>query len=132
MHDFEKSKKLANMAHLIHEGQDMTFTWQVEEPHEVTCQQPETINMDDTVGIVTAIKEKLDIINAAFSNAACSPQLNYIKTLLTAELMSINLTLDSHLAHINNAVSLQQQLTMGDLRNIQFAGQQAIVSIPLN
>lgn len=132
MHDFEKSKKIANIANLIYEGNDMTFTWQVEGPQENEVTQPKTVNMDDTIGIITAIKEKLDIINAAFNNTACSPQLNYIKTLLTAELMSMNLTLESHLAHINNAVSLQQQLTVGDLRNISFAGQQAIVSIPLN
>lgn len=137
MFDLEKDKKFVKLTEDIHCGSDTTFTWSV----PVTDCQPEqpcqcgqlSAGTTDINVIISSLKEKIDIISAAFSNETTSPQLDYIRAFLSAQLMAFNIELDEQITSINNAINLQQSLVQYQQQQ-QVAtdtSQPALISIPL-
>lgn len=137
MFDLEKDKKFVKLTEDIHCGGDTTFTWSVpvtdcqsEQPRQ--CGQLSAGTTDINV-IISSLKEKIDIISAAFSNETTSPQLDYIRAFLSAQLMAFNIELDEQIASINNAINLQQNLVQYQQQQQAVAdtSQPALISIPL-
>lgn len=108
------------------EGDDITFDWQVQK----NIQNPTTFNQEQEFqDILSSIKGKLDIISQNFCNEVDSPQLSYLKSLITTDLVSFSSSLDESISALNQAINLQQNLNVGDK---QLLSPPVLLSIPLN
>lgn len=108
------------------DGDDITFDWKIDK----TIQSTTTFNKEQELqDLLCSIKGKLDIISQNFCNDVESPQLSYLKSLITTDLSSFSNMLDENISHLNNAINNQQNLTIG---NSQILSQPVLLSIPLN
>lgn len=116
---------------IFHEGYDdiegdITFDWQIQK----NIQNPTTFNQEQELqDILSAIKGKLDIISQNFCNETDSPQLSYLKSLITTDLVSFSSSLDESISALNQAINHQQSLNVGDG---QILSPPLLLSIPLN
>ena len=78
--------------------------------------------------LICSIKGKLDIISQNCSNEIDSPQLSYLRSLLTTDLTAISLSLEDYITQLNSGINLQQTINVGNER----VTVPQIISIPLN
>lgn len=105
-----------------------TFNWEVEKP---TIEQPPTGALESQQSLqdlICSIKGKLDIISQNCSNEIDSPQLSYLRSLLTTDLTAISLSLEDYITQLNSGINLQQTINVGNER----VTAPQIISIPLN
>lgn len=109
-------------------NQSNIFNWEIEKP---TIEQLPTGSLESQQSLqdlICSIKGKLDIISQNCSNEVNSPQLSYLRSLLTTDLTAISLSLEDYIAQLNSGINLQQTINVGSER--MTAPQ--IISIPLN
>jgi hypothetical protein len=124
------------------DDQNVSFDWQVEKPQSfdqaviVPAQQPEQSEQpSDLANIISSIKGKLDSIVQIFSNEVSSPQMSYLKALLTTDMSNFDSSLDQTMSVINQAVNLQQSVNIANNQASNgevTLSEPMIISIPLS